>query len=473
MAFCYYGRRGDWGLTASLALPLAMFLYIPCDSVLSQGSHFFICVILFIMLDIAFILENKEIVQKAIQDKRKDPVDFDTLEALYTKRSELVASIGEHNRQRKLAAEARDVERGSALKQQLAGMEDALRTATKELTAIVAAIPNIPSPDVPVGADEDDNVVLRQWGEKPSFSFQPKAHWVIGKERGLIDNERAAKVVGSRFTYLKGGLVRLQFALIQWVLEVVTNAVVLQEIITKNGLSVPNTPFVPVIPPVMITPEMFFGMARLEPREERYYISEDNLFLIGSAEHTLGSMHAAEQFAEAALPLRYIGYSTAFRREAGSYGKDTKGILRQHQFDKLEFQSFTVGEKSKPEQDFLVALQEYLTQQLNLPYQVLAVCTGDMGGPDVRQIDIETWMPGQDTYRETHSADLMGEYQARRLGTKVKRDSGEKEFVHTNDATAFAMGRTLIAIIENNQREDGSIVVPEVLRPYAGGLETI
>ena len=425
------------------------------------------------MLDIAFILENREIVQSAIENKQKKMVDFDRIENLYKKRSALVTAISENNRKRKLAAEARNAEQGSALKQELAKMEEEMRLTTKELTDIVATIPNIPLPDVPIGADESDNVVIRQWGEKPSFMFEPRAHWDIGKERDLIDNERAAKVVGSRFTYLKGGLVRLQFALIQWVLETVTDEQIVKEIITKNNLPIPSKPFTPVIPPVMITPEMFFGMARLEPREERYYIPEDNLFLIGSAEHTLGSMHAGEMFAEADLPLRYIGYSTSFRREAGSYGKDTKGILRQHQFDKLEFQSFTVGEKSKPEQDFLVALQEYLLQQLNVPYQVVAVCTGDMGGPDVRQIDIETWMPGQNTYRETHSADLMGEYQARRLGTKVKRESGEKEFVHTNDATAFAIGRTIIAIIENNQKDDGSIAVPEVLRPYMGNTAAI
>ena len=425
------------------------------------------------MLDISFILENRDLVKKAIRDKGKEMVNFDQIASLYERRSGLIASISENNRQRKIAAESRDAAEGSALKQTLARMEDELRSVTKELSDIVATIPNIPSPDVPVGADENDNVVVRQWGEKPSFDFTPKAHWDLGRERGLIDSERAVKVAGSRFTYLKGGLVRLQFALIQWVLQALGDEQVLQEVIEKNSLSVPNKPFEPVIPPVMITPEMFFGMARLEPREERYYIPEDNLFLIGSAEHTLGSMYVGETFNERDLPLRYVGYSTSFRREAGSYGKDTKGILRQHQFDKLEFESFTVGEKSKQEQDFLVALQEYFMQQLGLPYQVVLVCTGDMGGPDVRQIDIETWMPGQDTYRETHSADLMGEYQTRRLGTKVKRESGEKEFVHTNDATVFAMGRTLIALMENNQQADGSIIIPEVLRLYMGGAERV
>ena len=425
------------------------------------------------MLDIAFILENREIVRKAIADKRGAEVDFDRVEALYGRRKELADEVGKLNHERKAAAEARDAERGGALKEQVGKAEGELREVTKELTDLIAGIPNIPLPDVPVGADENDNVVVRSWGEKPVFDFAVKAHWDLGKERDLIDNERAAKVSGSRFTFLKGGSVRLQFALVSWVLNMVTDEEVLKQIIADNNLRVPSKPFVPVVPPVMITPEMFFGMARLEPREERYFMPEDNLFLIGSAEHTLGAMHAGELFEEDVMPLRYVGYSTAFRREAGSYGKDTKGILRQHQFDKIEFESFTVGEKSKDEQDFLVALQEHIMRQLGLPYQVVMVCTGDMGGPDVRQIDIETWMPGQEKYRETHSADLMGEYQARRLGIRIKRNSGEKEFAHMNDATAVAIGRTLIALIENGQRADGMIAVPEVLRGYMGGVMAV
>ncbi len=421
------------------------------------------------MLDVTFILENKDIVRRTIENKGGDSVDFDALGEMYNRRNTLVRTVGDINHRRKISAEARDTEQGTELKRQLTEAEEALRTVTKNITDIIAKIPNIPSPDTPVGRDESDNVVIRQWGEKPSFPFQPKAHWDIGRERDIIDNERAAKVAGARFTFLKGGLVRLQFAIIQWVFATVTDENILKEVIETNNLELSSTPFTPILPPVMITPEMFFGMARLDPKEERYFIPADSLFLIGSAEHTLGAMHANEIFDEHDLPKRYIGYSTAFRREAGSYGKDTKGILRQHQFDKLEFECFTVGEKSMEEQNLLVALQEYLTQQLNLPYQAVAVCTGDMGAPDIRQIDIETWMPGQGVYRETHSADLMGEYQSRRLGIKVKRGSGEKEFVHMNDATAFALGRTLIAIIENNQQEDGAIVIPEVLRPYMGG----
>ena len=427
----------------------------------------------FLMLDIAFILENRDIVRQAAANKNKEPVDFDCIESLYKRRNELLRMVDTINRERKEAAGSRDTERGVALKQKLAETEDALRVVVKDLTALIAAIPNIPSPDTPVGRDEDDNVVLRSWGEKPEFNFQPKAHWDIGKERGIIDAERAAKVSGARFAFLKGDIVRLQFAIIQWTLSVVTSERVVAEVIAENNLSVSSKPFTPVLPPVMIAPEMLFGMARLDPKEDKYFIEKDNLFLVGSAEHTLGTMHAGETFQESEMPLRYIGYSTAFRREAGSYGKDTKGILRQHQFDKMEFETFSVGERSKEEQDFLVAMQEYVMRQLGLPYQVVAVCTGDMGGPDIRQIDIETWMPGQGKYRETHSADFMGEYQSRRLGIKIKRESGEKEFAHMNDATVFALGRTLIALIENNQREDGSIAIPEVLWPYMEGAREI
>lgn len=425
------------------------------------------------MLDIAFILENRDLVAGAIKNKKGGDVDLGELQVLHTKRLSHIKELEEVNRLRKEAAASRNVAEGAKLKKQAGDLEEQVRDVTKRITDLLATIPNIPSPDVPVGNDEQGNVVVRSWGEKPSFDFKPKAHWDLGVTRDLIDTERAAKVSGSRFTYLKGDLVALQFALVQWVLAQVSDEQVLAEVAKKHDLNVPTKPFVPVLPPVMITPEMFFGMARLEPKEDKYYVQEDNLFLSGSAEHTLGAMHAGEVFDEEALPLRYVGYSTAFRREAGSYGKDTKGILRQHQFDKIEFESFTVGERSRAEQDFLVALQEHCMQQLNLPYQVVMVCTGDMGKPDVRQIDIETWMPGQGTYRETHSADLIGAYQARRLGIRVKRSGGAKEFVHMNDATVFAMGRTLIAIMENNQQKDESIVIPEVLRPYLSNRDRL
>jgi seryl-tRNA synthetase len=317
-----------------------------------------------------------------------------------------------------------------------------------------------------------DNKILRQVGKAPKFDFQPKEHWQLGRDLGIIDNERAAKVSGSRFTYLKGGAALLEFALIQFAFSVLTNEKILKKIIKTSDLNVKPTPFVPVIPPVLIQEEVMQKMARLEPKEERYHIPNDNLYLVGSAEHTIGAMYMDEVLQVDKMPIRYIGFSTAFRREAGSYGKDTKGITRIHQFDKLEMESFTLPDDSVAEQDFIVAIQEYLVKSLDLPYQVVAICTGDMGAPDARQIDIETWMPGQEKYRETHTSDMMTDYQARRLGTKVRLKSGSLEFVHMNDATAFA-GRTIIAILENYQTKEGTVKVPKVLSKYMGGVKEI
>ena len=232
-------------------------------------------------------------------------------------------------------------------------------------------------------------------------------------------------------------------------------------------------PFVPVIPPFMVKPNVYLKMARLYPTEDKYYIPSDDIYLVGSAEHTLGPMHMNHIFDEAKMPVRYVGYSPAFRREAGTYGKDTKGILRVHQFEKLELETFCLPENSLQEQEFLIAIQEYFLQALGLSYEVMMICTGDMGKPDYRQIDINTWMPGQNAYRETHTSDLIASFQPRRLNTKVKRLDGKVELVHMNDATICAMGRTLIAIMENYQQADGSIKIPEILRSYMGGKEFI
>jgi seryl-tRNA synthetase len=209
-------------------------------------------------------------------------------------------------------------------------------------------------------------------------------------------------------------------------------------------------------------------MDRLEPRDDRYHLVEDDLYLTGSAEHTLGPLHMNEILSEEQLPIRYIGYSTAFRRESGTYGKDMKGIIRLHQFDKLEMESFTLPETGLDEQNLFVAIQEHIMRALALPYQVVQVCTGDMGKPDARQIDIETWLPGQGKYRETHTSDYMTDYQARRLMTRVRRADGSIEYVHMNDGTALAIGRILVAIMENYQQADGSILVPMILIPWIG-----
>ena len=357
------------------------------------------------------------------------------------------------------------------LSKALKELESELSLVSNERDNLRGNLPNLVLADVPVGPDESCNKVLRQVGEIPEFDFKPKEHWELGRDLGIIDTDQASRVTGSRFSYLKGELVQLQFALIQLALVVLTSEKEIKKIINQNKFDVPSTPFVPVMPPVMVRPEVFGQMARLEPKDERYYIASDDLYLIGSAEHTLGPMHMDSTLKEEQLPIRYLGYSTSFRREAGSYGKDVKGILRVHQFDKLEIESFTVPEQSSQEQDFIVAVQEYLMQKLELPYQVVAIATGDMGDPDARQIDIETWLPGQNRYRETHSSDLMTDYQARRLKTRVKRMDGKMELVHMNDATVFAIGRTLIAIMENYQEEDGSIKVPKALKDFVSFKE--
>lgn len=430
------------------------------------------------MLDIQFIRENKERVAEVAKQKRV-AVDIEALLAKDRERVALVQKIEELRSlkndlneliQKAVSPEERSeiIAKGKSIKAKLDEKETDYAAVKAAYDTLMTLVPNVVSPDTPVGSDESGNQVLRRVGNVPTFSFPPKEHWELGRALGLIDNETAAEVSGARFTYLKGDLALLQFALIQYTFSVLTNETKLQEIIDKAGLTVSPKPFIPVIPPVFVRPEVMSRMARLEPRDERYHIASDDLYLVGSAEHTLGPIHMGETLPEKELPLRYVGYSTAFRREAGSYGKDMKGILRLHQFDKIEMESFALPENAVAEQDFIVAVQEHLLQGLGLPYQVIAVCTGDMGKPDFRQIDIETWLPGQNKYRETHTSDLMGDYQARRLETRVKRGDGKMELVHMNDATAFAIGRAIIAIMENYQEADGSIRIPEVLKGYMG-----
>jgi len=420
------------------------------------------------MLDLQFIRDNRDIVAAALKNKnREGAVDLDALIALADRRKAAATALDEVNRKRKEAADARDADLGRRLKDEAKTAEETYGALEKELVAMLIKIPNIPSADTPIGPDESGNVVVREWGEKPSFSFKPKEHFELGKDLGIIDTDKASEVSGSRFAYLKGDLVMLEMAMMDLAWKALTSEETLKKIIDGAGLHISSKPFVPVAPPIMMRSQVMNRMARLDPIEERYYFEKDDMVFVGSAEHTLGPLHMDETLPESALPLRYVALTPAFRREAGSYGKDTKGILRLHQFNKMEMESFTKPEDGLGEQDFFVAIQEYLMQQLKLPYRVVAICTGDMGFPDQRQIDIETWMPGQNTYRETHTSDYIGGFQARRLNTKIKRASGESEPVHMNDATALSQ-RPLIAILENYQNEDGSITVPEALRAYMG-----
>jgi seryl-tRNA synthetase len=432
------------------------------------------------MLDIQYIRENAETVQRKSEEKGyavsiAELLELDTerrskltaIEELRAQRNQLTAEMkGQRPSDEQLAA-------GKQLKEEIAARETELKATEEKYLDLWKKVPNMPLEDVPMGASEDENVVTKTVGDPTKFDFEPKNHAQIAEAKGWLDKERAAKVTGSRFAYLKGDLVQLQFAIIQFVISKLTDRAFLDEVISENGLQVSNKPFLPVLPPLMLRTDMYDAMDRLEPRDDRYKIEDEDLWLQGSAEHVLGSMHADEVLAEAEFPVRYVGYATSFRREAGTYGKDMEGMFRMHQFDKLEMESLTLPENGLQEHLLLVGIQEKLMQLLGIPYHVLTKCTADIGKPNARGVDIEAWLPGQDKYRETHTADYMTDYQARRLKTRVKRADGQVELVHTNDATAFALSRTPIAIIENYQTATGDVVVPEVLRPYMGGREAI
>lgn len=423
------------------------------------------------MLDIKLLREEPEKVKKAIKLKGFSPELVDSFVKIDVAWRKTTAELENLRREQKELSDEHDIDAAKGVKEKIKIKEKEISSLEGERLAVWMQIPNLSSDDTPVGPDETHNKVLRSWDGSRKLSAvggKPKDHLELGESLGIIDVKKAAEVSGTRFNYLKGEAALLEFALIQHGLKILTDGKVLKKIADKIKKGYNPKPFVPVVPPVLIKPDVFQKMARLEPTEERYYIPTDNMYLIGSAEHTLGPLHMDETLKESDLPLRYVGFSAAFRREAGSYGKDVRGILRVHQFDKLEAESFTLPEDSLTEQEFIVAVQEYLMQTLELPYQVIICSTGDQGGPDFRHIDIEAWLPAQNKYRETHSADLMNDYQSRRLGTKVKRKSGEMEFVHMNDATIFAIGRTIIAILENYQTEDGKVEIPKVLQEYVG-----
>lgn len=421
------------------------------------------------MLDIEFIRENKDKVKKGVAAKQFDDKIVDEVLALDEKRRGLIKETEELRAERNtLSSKEHAVSsKGKEIKEKLKKLEPELKEVEQKYKQTLYQIPNVPSEDTPVGKDESENKVIRKWGEPKKFNFKIKDHVELGSELGIIDTETAADVVGARFNYLKGDAVLLQNALYQFVISILTDKKILEKIASKVSSNYSSKAFVPIVPPLMVKTDVMKRMSRHDPVEERYLFEKDDVMLVGSAEHSLGPMYMDKILNEKDLPIRHFAFTPAFRREAGSYGKDTRGILRQHQFDKVEMESFTKPEDGLKEQDFIVGIQEYLMQQLNLPYQVVAICTGDMGGPDFRQMDIETWMPGQDKYRETHTSDYMTDYQSRRLGTKVQKKEGT-EFVHMNDATAFAMGRVIIAILENYQEKDGSVEIPEVLRKWMG-----
>lgn len=434
------------------------------------------------MLDIQFIRQNPKLVEEKAKQKGY-PVDVQELLQADDKRRDSLAQIEELRQKRNQNADKMKqggkpdmilIEQGKQIKKELAELEKQYAPLEIRFNELMDAVPNMPLLDVPVGASEDENVVERKVGEPLEYDFKPKHHWEILDAKDYMDKERAAKISGSRFVYLKGNLVKLQFAIVQFVMDALTNEQTLAKIIKDNNLNVSPKPFIPILPPAMLRTDPYLATGRLDAEDTTYKLADDDLWLNASAEHTLCNMYWNEILAEEELPIRFIGYSTSFRREAGTYGKDTEGLIRMHQFDKLEMEVFSIPEQGVEEHKLLVAIQEYLVQQLGLPYQLLRKCTFDIGKPNATGVDIECWFPAQAKYRETHTADYMTDYQARRLKTRARRKKGEQiDFVHTNDATAFAMGRTMAAIVENFQTKDGHIIIPEVLRPFMGNQSEI
>ncbi|MFC1663939.1 serine--tRNA ligase [Patescibacteria group bacterium] len=401
------------------------------------------------MLDIKFIRQNPKEVKEGCK-KKQVKVDIDKILALDQKKREyLQKKEGLKSKQNKLGKD--EIKEAKKLKAEIKKIEPKLKEIEKELQNLLLHVPNLPQDDVPVGKDEKDNVVLEKIGKETNFSFKPKDYMEIGESLDLIDVKKAAKTSGTRFGFLKREAALLEFAIICFAFEK----------LIKKG-------FIPVVPPVMLKSEMAKGMGYLEQADanEAYYLPQDDLYLIATSEQSLGTMHANEIFQEKDLPRRYAGFSTCFRREAGSYGKDTKGIFRVHQFDKVEMFSFSKPEESKKEHKFFMEIEKELMKDLKIPYQIVQICSGDLGFPVANKYDIEAWIPSEGCYRETHSCSNCTDFQARRLNIRYRKKDNQLNFVHTVNGTALAIGRTLIAIIENYQQKDGSVLVPEVLQKY-------
>ncbi len=401
------------------------------------------------MIDIKLLRENPEKIKEGARAKNIDISTEDILR-LDGEYRELSKAIQELYAERNRAAKERDVEGGRDVKAEVGSKEGRLKEIKDQLDAQLMSIPNLPAEDVKVGKDESENDVIRKSGEPKAFTFKPRDHVELGQMLDIIDIDRAAKVSGARFAYLKNEGVLLEFALVQFAME----------FLMKEG-------FTPVISPEMITIDTAKRLGYMEHggAEDMYHLRDDEMVLVGTAEHGLVPMHKDEVFLSRDLPKRYVGFSSSFRREAGSYGKDTRGILRVHQFDKVEMVSFVTEETDDSEHEYLLGIEEKFFNALGIPYQVIKMCSGDLGFPVARKYDIEAWIPTQEKYREVTSASTATDFQSRRLNIKYQ-DGADKKYVHILNGTAFAIGRTLVAILENYQEEDGSVRVPEVLKNY-------
>jgi seryl-tRNA synthetase len=423
------------------------------------------------MLDVKLLRANFAEVKEKLQHRGEDLTDFGKFEeldvrrrelivdseALKSKRNEVSQQVAFLKREKKdadhLIAEMREV--GDKIK----GIDDELRGVEETLEQLLLSIPNIPHESVPVGDTEDENIEIRKWGTVPEFGFEPKPHWEVAEKLGILDFERAGKVTGSRFVFYKGLGARLERALISFMLD----------------LHVDEHGYKEVLPPYMVNRASMIGTGQLPKFEEdAFKVSDMDYFLIPTAEVPVTNMHRDEILSGEELPIKYAAYSACFRSEAGSAGRDTRGLIRQHQFNKVELVKFVKPEESYEELEKLTHNAEKVLQLLGLPYHVLSMCTGDLGFTAAKKYDIEVWIPSANVYREISSCSNFEAFQARRANIRFRRDPKAKlEFVHTLNGSGLAIGRTVAAILENFQQEDGSVIIPEVLRPYMGNRTSI
>ena len=421
------------------------------------------------MIDIALIRENTEKVQDSFK-KRGETINLDPLLKLDSERKDLLKRIEGLRYERNKASdeigqlkrEGKPVEefmsRMKGVSEEIKRLEADIRIIESNENEILLTLPNIPHKSVPVGRGEKENVEVRKWGEVPEFNFEPKPHWEIGEDLEIIDFQRATNIAGARFALLKGAGALLERSLINFMLDIHTR---------EHG-------YTEVLPPFMVNPKSMTGTGQLPKFEEELFrIERDDLYLIPTAEVPVTNIHQKEILKEDDLPLYYTAYTPCFRREAGSYGKDTRGLIRQHQFNKVELVKFSRPDSSYVELEKLTNDAEDILKRLGLPYRVIILCTGDMGFAAAKTYDIEVWLPGQGTYREISSCSNFDDFQARRADIRYKSSKGKTTFVHTLNGSGLAVGRTLVAILENFQQEDGSVIIPDILRSYMGGLERI
>jgi seryl-tRNA synthetase len=408
------------------------------------------------MIDINLIRNNPEAIQKSAKDKNVD-INIEHILEIDKKYKELSIAVQKLREERNILTSSmkgkptpEQIKRGKDLKEKLEEKESAQKAIWEELKTELLKIPNPAKADVKAGKNDTENEILRKVGVPPKFNFKPKDHLEIGEKLDIIDTQRATKISGSRFYFLKNEGVLLEFALRELAFE----------ILLKEG-------FIPVLPPVLIKKEVMKGLGYMEKGgdEDMYILEKDDLVLVGTSEQSIASMHKDEILSENELPKRYVGFSTCFRREAGSYGKDTKGILRAHQFDKIEMVSFVKRGEDDKEHEYLLSLEEKLLKSLKLSYQVVKMCTGDLGFPAARKYDLEAWIPSENKYREVTSTSTTSDFQSRRLNIKYSVKQNEKEFVNILNGTAFST-RPIIAILENYQQEDGSVLIPKILQKY-------